>query len=91
MLSTLEGIHPDPEIRFTTPQQISISEAKNEARKFMLEPVLKGNEEKSMMSNCQFFSLEQCNKAHWNPERKNQCQATWMTRKEALMHLNRYR
>ncbi|MBC6686089.1 hypothetical protein H9I48_02375 [Wolbachia pipientis] len=36
MLSTLEGIHPDPEIRFTTPQQISISEAENEARKFML-------------------------------------------------------
>ncbi|WP_264723543.1 hypothetical protein [Wolbachia endosymbiont (group A) of Cheilosia soror] len=37
MLSTLEGIHPDPEIRFTAPQQISISEAKNEARKFMLD------------------------------------------------------
>ncbi|WP_374698504.1 hypothetical protein [Wolbachia endosymbiont (group B) of Limnophora tigrina] len=37
MLSTLEGIHPDPEIRFTTPQQISISEAENEARKFMLD------------------------------------------------------
>ncbi len=36
MLSTLEGIHSDPEIRFTTPQQISISEAENEARKFML-------------------------------------------------------
>ena len=37
MLSTLEGIHPDPEIRFTTPQQISISEAENEAREFMLD------------------------------------------------------
>ncbi|WP_265031589.1 hypothetical protein [Wolbachia endosymbiont (group A) of Tiphia femorata] len=37
MLSTLEGIHPDPEIRFTAPQQISISEAENEARKFMLD------------------------------------------------------
>lgn len=37
MLSTLEGIHPDPEIRFTIPQQISISEAENEARKFMLD------------------------------------------------------
>lgn len=37
MLNTLEGIHPDPEIRFTTPQQISISEAENEARKFMLD------------------------------------------------------
>ncbi|WP_341822935.1 hypothetical protein [Wolbachia endosymbiont (group A) of Clivina fossor] len=37
MLSTLEGIHPDPEIRFTTPQQISISEAENEARKFILD------------------------------------------------------
>ncbi|MDE5062140.1 hypothetical protein [Wolbachia endosymbiont of Drosophila tsacasi] len=37
MLSTLEGTHPDPEIRFTTPQQISISEAENEARKFMLD------------------------------------------------------
>ncbi|MBA8770517.1 hypothetical protein HCR16_05450 [Wolbachia pipientis] len=37
MLSTLEGIHPDPEIRFTTPQQISISEVENEARKFMLD------------------------------------------------------
>lgn len=37
MLSTLEGIHPDPEIRFTPPQQISISEAENEARKFMLD------------------------------------------------------
>lgn len=37
MLSTLEGTHPDPEIRFTTPQQISISEAENEARKFILD------------------------------------------------------
>ncbi|WP_353284555.1 hypothetical protein [Wolbachia endosymbiont (group A) of Lasioglossum fulvicorne] len=39
MLSTLEGIHPDPEIRFTPPRQILLSEAQNEAREFMLEPV----------------------------------------------------
>lgn len=37
MLSTLEGIHPDPEIRFTPPRQILLSEAKNEAREFMLD------------------------------------------------------
>nr|WP_236718529.1 hypothetical protein [Wolbachia pipientis] len=37
MLSTLEGIHPDPEIRFTPPRQILLSEAQNEARKFMLD------------------------------------------------------
>ncbi len=37
MLSTLEGIHPDPEIRFTPPRQILLPEAQNEARKFMLD------------------------------------------------------
>ncbi|QMV46378.1 hypothetical protein HC358_05060 [Wolbachia pipientis] len=37
MLSTLEGTHPDPEIRFTPPRQILLSEAKNEAREFMLD------------------------------------------------------
>ncbi|MBA8767348.1 hypothetical protein HCR11_05845 [Wolbachia pipientis] len=37
MLSTLEGIHPDPEIRFTLPRQILLPEAQNEARKFMLD------------------------------------------------------
>ncbi|KAB2978194.1 MULTISPECIES: hypothetical protein [unclassified Wolbachia] len=37
MLSTLEGIHPDPEIRFTPPRQILLPEAQNEAREFMLD------------------------------------------------------
>ncbi|WP_341814831.1 hypothetical protein [Wolbachia endosymbiont (group A) of Chalcis sispes] len=37
MLSTLEGIHPDPEIRFTPPRQILLPGAQNEARKFMLD------------------------------------------------------
>ncbi|UVW83873.1 hypothetical protein [Wolbachia endosymbiont of Aedes albopictus] len=37
MLSTLEGIHPDPEIRFIPPRQILFSEAESEARKFMLD------------------------------------------------------
>ncbi len=37
MLSTLEGIHPDPEIRFSPPRQILLPEAQNEARKFMLD------------------------------------------------------
>ncbi|GFR32031.1 membrane protein WF-2 [Trichonephila clavata] len=37
MLSTLEGIHPDPKIRFTPPRQILLSEAQNEAREFMLD------------------------------------------------------
>ncbi|WP_353287324.1 hypothetical protein [Wolbachia endosymbiont (group B) of Gerris lacustris] len=37
MLSTLEGIHLDPEIKFTPPRQILLSEAENEARKFMLD------------------------------------------------------
>ncbi|WP_254229919.1 hypothetical protein [Wolbachia pipientis] len=37
MLSTLEGIHSDPEIKFTPPRQILLTEAENEARKFMLD------------------------------------------------------
>ncbi|MFP3025935.1 MAG: hypothetical protein ACEY3L_06675 [Wolbachia sp.] len=37
MLSTLEGIHPDPEIRFTPTRQILLPGAQNEARKFMLD------------------------------------------------------
>lgn len=37
MLSTLEGIHPDPEIRFTPPRQILLPGAQSEARKFMLD------------------------------------------------------
>ncbi|WP_423349098.1 hypothetical protein [Wolbachia sp. wLmal] len=37
MLSTLEGIHPDPEIRFTPPREMLLSEAQNEARWFMLD------------------------------------------------------
>ncbi|APR97914.1 hypothetical protein [Wolbachia endosymbiont of Folsomia candida] len=37
MLSTLEGIHPDPEIRFTPPRQILLSEAESEVRWFMLD------------------------------------------------------
>ncbi|WP_019236896.1 hypothetical protein [Wolbachia pipientis] len=37
MLSTLEGIHSDPEIKFTPPRQMLLTEAENEARKFMLD------------------------------------------------------
>ncbi|XXB88596.1 hypothetical protein WKH12_04595 [Wolbachia endosymbiont of Zygogramma bicolorata] len=37
MLSTLEGIHPDPEIRFTPPREMLLSEAQNKAREFMLD------------------------------------------------------
>ncbi|MBA8757286.1 MULTISPECIES: hypothetical protein [Wolbachia] len=37
MLSTLEGIHSDPEIRFTPPREMLLSEAQNEAREFMLD------------------------------------------------------
>lgn len=37
MLSTLEGIHPDPEIRFTPPREMLLSEAQNEAREFILD------------------------------------------------------
>ncbi|MDD9331501.1 MAG: hypothetical protein PV340_02470 [Wolbachia sp.] len=37
MLSTLEGIHPNPEIRFTPPKQILLSEAESEARYFILD------------------------------------------------------
>ncbi|MDR2831981.1 MAG: hypothetical protein LBV62_03660 [Rickettsiales bacterium] len=37
MLSTLEGLHPDPEIKFVPPRQILLSEAESEARKFMLD------------------------------------------------------
>ncbi|WOE63134.1 hypothetical protein R0F62_02205 [Wolbachia endosymbiont of Drosophila aff. chauvacae BK-2020] len=37
MLSTLEGIHPDPAIRFTPPREMLLSEAQNEAREFMLD------------------------------------------------------
>nr|WP_255717884.1 MULTISPECIES: hypothetical protein [Wolbachia] len=38
MLSTLEGIHPDPEIRFTPPREMLLSEAQNKAREFMCAP-----------------------------------------------------
>ncbi|WP_265034559.1 MULTISPECIES: hypothetical protein [unclassified Wolbachia] len=44
MLSTLEGIHPDPEIRFTPPREMLLSEAQNKAREFMLDR-LKNNKE----------------------------------------------
>ncbi|QUI60229.1 hypothetical protein JKF54_04855 [Wolbachia endosymbiont of Spodoptera picta] len=37
MLSTLEGIHSDPEIKFTPPRQMLLTEAENQARKFMLD------------------------------------------------------
>ncbi|BEP32047.1 MAG: hypothetical protein WBIAU2_02740 [Wolbachia endosymbiont of Drosophila biauraria] len=37
MLSALEGIHPDPEIRFTPPREMLLSEAQNKAREFMLD------------------------------------------------------
>nr|WP_264328727.1 hypothetical protein [Wolbachia endosymbiont (group A) of Andrena hattorfiana] len=37
MLSTLEGIHPDPEIRFTPPREMVLSEAQDKAREFMLD------------------------------------------------------
>ncbi|WP_353286326.1 hypothetical protein [Wolbachia endosymbiont (group A) of Crataerina pallida] len=37
MLSTLGGIHPDPEIRFTPPREMLLSEAQNKAREFMLD------------------------------------------------------
>ncbi|WOE64294.1 hypothetical protein [Wolbachia endosymbiont of Zaprionus tsacasi] len=37
MLGTLEGIHPDPEIRFTPPREMLLSEAQNKAREFMLD------------------------------------------------------
>ncbi|WP_143689176.1 hypothetical protein [Wolbachia endosymbiont of Nilaparvata lugens] len=37
MLSTLEGIHSDPEIKFTPPRQMLLTEAENEARKFILD------------------------------------------------------
>lgn len=37
MLSTLEGIHPDPEIRFTPPREMLLSEAQDKAREFMLD------------------------------------------------------
>ncbi|CAN2108995.1 Uncharacterized protein WWILAPA82_09350 [Wolbachia pipientis] len=37
MLSTLEGIHPDPEIKFTPPREMLLSEAQNRAREFMLD------------------------------------------------------
>ncbi|WP_353286906.1 hypothetical protein [Wolbachia endosymbiont (group A) of Anthophora plumipes] len=37
MLSTLEGIRPDPEIRFTPPREMLLSEAQNKAREFILD------------------------------------------------------
>lgn len=37
MLSTLEGIHSDPEIRFTPPREMLLSEAQDKAREFMLD------------------------------------------------------
>lgn len=37
MLSTLEGLHSDPEITFRPPSQMLLSGAENEARRFMLD------------------------------------------------------
>ncbi len=37
MLSTLEGMHSDPEIRFTPPKQIFLFDAQNAARKYIME------------------------------------------------------
>lgn len=37
MLSTLESVHSDPEIKFTPPRQMLLTEAENEARKFILD------------------------------------------------------
>lgn len=50
MLSTLEGIHPDPEIIFTPPVQMLLPEAESKARRFMLERLKKKKNNKEILN-----------------------------------------
>lgn len=50
MLSTLEGIHSDPEIWFRPPGQMLLSEAKHEARAFMIKMLEKKKNYKEILN-----------------------------------------
>ncbi|OCA06370.1 hypothetical protein wTpre_701 [Wolbachia endosymbiont of Trichogramma pretiosum] len=50
MLSALEGIHSDPEIKFTSPKYMLLTEARNQAREFMLDRLKNKKNSKEILS-----------------------------------------
>jgi len=48
MLSSLEGMHFDPEIKFTPPRRMFLEEAKNQASRFMLDVLKKKKNNKEI-------------------------------------------